>query len=190
MDWLGNSVGESISNPINVVATPTVMDDIEKHGTRYGSAIKYYKSKQLIKTQATRSISVNGITINMIPVDETEHVTIFNVMSKGKKIIYAPCDCKPFPKESELYEADILIIGNTIVGDVLKDEFVLKDDNPLRDELFTMEEIVKIKEEFNIKKVIVTHLEEDWGKSFDEYKKIEKNYDDIYFAYDGMVEVL
>lgn len=149
MDWLANSVGNCISNPITVAAPPTVIDDMEKQGTRYDSALKYYKSKQLVKTQATRSISVNGITINMIPVDETEHVTIFSIMSKGKKIIYAPCDCKPFPKAPQFFDADILIIGNTIVGEVLKDEFVLENDNPLRDELFVMDEIVKIKKEFN-----------------------------------------
>lgn len=83
-------------------------------------------------------------------------------------------------------DADVLIIGNTIVGDILKDGFILKLDNPLREELFIMEEILEIKEQFHIKNVIVTHLEEDWGKSYDDYAELEKEYDGIQFAYDGM----
>lgn len=39
------------------------------------------------------------------------------------KIIYAPCDVKPFPKAEKFQDADVLIIGNTIVGDILKDGF-------------------------------------------------------------------
>lgn len=72
------------------------------------------------------------------------------------------------------------------MGDVLKDGFVLEKDNSLRQELFSMKEIEDIKNKYNIKKVIVTHLEEDWGKSYDDYIKLQKEYDNIFFAYDGM----
>ena len=40
--------------------------------------------------------------------------------------------------------------------------------------------------EYNIKKVVITHLEEDWGKSYDDYLKLENEYEGIVFAYDGM----
>lgn len=49
-----------------------------------------------------------------------------------------------------------------------------------------MDEIQSIKLKYNIKKVIVTHLEEDWGKSYDDYLKLEDQYNNIQFAYDGM----
>lgn len=122
----------------------------------------------------------------MIPVDNTEHITIFVISENERKIIYAPCDVKPFPHSELFYNADILIIGNTIVGDTLKDNFILEKNNPLREELFVMEEIFEIKEKYGISKVIITHLEEDWGKSFDDYREIEKGYNDLAFAYDGM----
>jgi len=80
-----------------------------------------------------------------------------------------------------------MIIGNTVIGDVLKDDFKLEEDNPLREELFVMDEIVELKNKYNIKKVIMTHLEEDWGKSYDDYLELENHYKDISFAYDGMV---
>jgi phosphoribosyl 1,2-cyclic phosphate phosphodiesterase len=101
-------------------------------------------------------------------------------------VIYAPCDVKPSPESSLFENADLMIIGNTIIGDVLKGGFILSENNRLREELFIMEEIQHLKERYNIKKIIMTHLEEDWGKSYDDYVELEKQYNNIFFAYDGM----
>lgn len=68
----------------------------------------------------------------------------------------------------------------------MKNGFVLEQGNPLRDELFVMDEIVALKEKYHIKKVIITHIEEDWGKSYEDYLELQNEYNGIYFAYDGM----
>ena len=128
----------------------------------------------------------NNILIELVPVDEQEHVAIFIISSNSKRIIYAPCDVKPFPKSEKFHGADVLIIGNTIVGDILKDGFVLDKNNPLRKELFMLDEIDTIRKQYGIKKVIITHLEEDWGKSYDDYRELEKELNLIQFAYDGL----
>lgn len=62
----------------------------------------------------------------------------------------------------------------------------MKEDNPLIDELFTLGDIEELKNKYNIKRVIITHLEEDFGKSYDDYVELEKELDGIEFAYDGM----
>ena len=118
--------------------------------------------------------------IEIVPVDEQEHVAIFIISSNSKKIIYAPCDVKPFPESAKFQGADVLIIGNTIVGDILN------EDNPLRKELFTLNEIDTIRKQYGIKRVVITHLEEDWGKSYDDYKELESELNLINFAYDGL----
>ena len=128
----------------------------------------------------------DNILIEIVPVDEQEHVAIFIISSNSKKIIYAPCDVKPFPESAKFQGADVLIIGNTIVGDILKDGFVLNEDNPLRKELFTLNEIDTIRKQYGIKRVVITHLEEDWGKSYDDYKELESELNLINFAYDGL----
>lgn len=111
-------------------------------------------------------------------------MAIFIISSNSKKIIYAPCDVKPFPKSEKFQGADVLIIGNTIVGDILKDGFVLNENNPLRKELFT--KIDTIRKQYGIKRVIITHLEEDWGKSYNDYRELERELNLIHFAYDGL----
>lgn len=186
MDWLLSSVGKKCENPITVVTLPTILEDLKNQRTRYGSVLGYYEYKGLVTTEGARSLQTGEINISMIPVDETEHVAVFVIEYQSIKVIYAPCDVKPFPHSALFYDADVLIIGNTIVGDVLKDGFVLQKDNPLREELFAMEEVVALRDKYRIKELIITHLEEDWGKSYDDYKELEKQYENVRFAYDGL----
>ena len=49
-----------------------------------------------------------------------------------------------------------------------------------------MPEIERMRERLDIPLVIITHLEEDWGKSYDDYRTLEAAYSGIRFAYDGM----
>lgn len=186
MDWLAASIGNGLNHPIEVASLPVILEDIKKQGTRHGSVIEYYEEKGLIYTRETRYLKYDNILVEMIPVDEKEHVVVFIISSNDKKIIYAPCDVKPFPKSEKFQGADVLIIGNTIVGNILKNGFILNEDNPLRKELFTLDEIDTIRKQYGIKRVIITHLEEEWGKSYDDYRKLEKELNSIYFAYDGL----
>ena len=186
MDWLANSLGKEPDNPIEIASLPAILEDVKKQGTKYGSAIGYYEARGLVYTKAIRAFKKDNILIELVPVDEQEHVAIFIISANGKKVIYAPCDVKPFPKSEKFQGADILIIGNTIVGDIVKDDFVLDEDNPLRKELFTLDEIDTIRKQYEIKRVIITHLEEDWGKSYDDYRELERELNSIHFAYDGL----
>jgi phosphoribosyl 1,2-cyclic phosphate phosphodiesterase len=56
----------------------------------------------------------------------------------------------------------------------------------LKDEILTLNEIIELKDYYGIKKIIVTHIDEIWGKSYGYYNELEKELDNILFAYDGM----
>lgn len=186
MDWLAQSTGKRQRNPISVISLPVVLQDLKAQGTKYGSVLAYYEAQGLVTLHEESFFEKDGLRVDLIPANEGGTVAIFVIFKGGKKVIYAPCDVKPFPEHPIFNGADILIIGNTIVGDVLKEGFLLEPDNPLRRELFVLEEIVAIKEQYHIGKVIITHIEEDWGKSYDDYKELEKQCSGITFAYDGM----
>jgi len=51
-----------------------------------------------------------------------------------------------------------------------------------------MEEALKLAKNLEAKKTVFTHIEEEWGKSYNDYKAIERLYrrENIAFAYDGM----
>ncbi|MEY8379047.1 hypothetical protein AALD22_25500 [Lachnospiraceae bacterium 56-18] len=118
MDWLANSLGKKPDNPIEVASLPAILTDIKKQGTKYGSAIKYYEASGLIYTKEIRAFKKDNILIELVPVDEQEHVAI--------------------------------------------------------------------RKQYGIKRVIITHLEEDWGKSYNDYRELERELNLIHFAYDGL----
>lgn len=87
------------------------------------------------------------------------------------------------------FDADVLIIGLVSNDGILKDGSRL-ENAPFKDDMFTIDEIMEIKHRYRIKRIIVTHIDEYWGKSYDYYKEVEKTLDNIFFAYDGMEIVL
>ncbi|MCK8816956.1 MBL fold metallo-hydrolase [Natroniella sulfidigena] len=185
LSWLKVSEGKECNNPIDVIAMPHVMEDLNAIQSSYGSFLDYYENAQnLIKRHKISDYQkIEEIKISFIRVERT---TIFVFEAEDKKLIYAPCDVKPFPDEEIFVGADVMIIGNTIIGEELKDGYKLSEDNFLREELFSMSEVLSLKEKFEIKRVIVTHIEEAWGKSYDDYVNLEEQYDGVQFAYDGM----
>lgn len=185
LNWFEISEGKECTNPINVFAMDHVMLDINSIGSNLGSYLDYYENiRNIIKRNVvTDFIYLDGIKLTFVKADSA---TIFVFEKEERKVIYAPCDVKPFPNNNIFKNADIMVIGNTIVGEVLKDGYVLKEGNSISDELFSMKEIVHLKNKYNISKVIITHLEEDWGKSYDDYLELQKQYNGIIFAYDGM----
>lgn len=185
LNWLEVSEGKECTNPINIFAMEHVMSDINSISSKLGSYLDYYENiRNIVKRKVVNDfIYLDDIKLAFV---RANSATVFLFKQGGKKVIYAPCDVKPFPDSQIFNNADIMIIGNTIVGEVLKGGYILKEDNPLNNELFNMNEIEQLKTKYNIKKVIITHLEEDWGKSYDDYVKLENQYDDITFAYDGI----
>jgi len=185
LNWFEISEGKECRNPIDVFAMEHVMEDINAIRSKYGSYLDYYeKVRNIIKRNVvTNFIYLKDIKLTFV---KAGIATVFVFEQGDKKVIYAPCDVKPFPENDIFKNADIMMIGNTIVGEILKDGYILGEGNSLKDELFSMSEIEQLKNKYNIHKVVITHLEEDWGKSYDDYLELQKQYEDILFAYDGM----
>ena len=95
----------------------------------------------------------------------------------------------PFCKCSVCYDADVLIIGLVSDDGILKDGSKL-DSAPFRDDMFTLDEMMEIKRAYRIKRIIITHIDEYWGKSYAYYREFEKKLDNVSFAYDGIEIVL
>jgi phosphoribosyl 1,2-cyclic phosphate phosphodiesterase len=188
LQWLDYFENKKPENPLTIYASKGVMEDINGIKNSHGSFMDYYDYMGLIKrvNVENKILFKNNINVTFIPVPKNKSVDIFLFEQNGKKLIYLPCDCFDFPENELIFNTDILLIGNTFIGDIVKNNVFIHEKHPLRQELHSMESIQEIKKKYNINKVIVTHIEEDWGKSYDDYKYLEKNYDNILFAYDGM----
>jgi phosphoribosyl 1,2-cyclic phosphate phosphodiesterase len=188
--------GKEPTKKINICALSEVLRDIKDIKNRYSSYLEYYESDGLVSLvglEAETPFTVGDIEIIPLPVVQSTFMsTVYIIMSKGKKVGYAPCDSKPFPVHGLLEDLDVLFIGDVVPEGKLKDGYTILEGNMLRDEVYMMDELLEIITTYAIKKTIVVHIEEEWGRSFDDYKGIEEQYKrfNIEFAFDGMrVEV-
>ncbi len=188
--WLDMFVrGNKPKNKVKVCAVHEVMEDLKSMGYRGGSFFTYYEKSGLIETMELRDkeeFKIGSFKITPFEVQTTySPSTVFLIQEKGKRVVYAPCDVKPFPKSPQLESLDLLIIGSFHLEGALKEGIAIPPENELRKELFSPIQIRELAMRLKAKKTIVTHVEEEWGKNYDEYRNLEKEYN-LLFAYDGL----
>ncbi|MFA4916972.1 MAG: MBL fold metallo-hydrolase [Syntrophales bacterium] len=161
--------------------------------SQYGSIADFYETGGFLKVESfERSVEIDGVRISALPVDRVNQTVFIYVFEKeGRKSIYAPCDIKPFPENNkEVQNADLLVIQPGIFEDGIKHDFRYPPDHISRTTLYTFEQTLELAERIRAKKIIFTHLEEYWGRSYDDYIHLKSEDGRISFAYDGiMVEV-
>ncbi len=174
--------------PIPFIALPEVIDDINAWN---GDGLHYYEDiLQCITLNKTNHFQIGPIELHLVNNKTHRGNMTFYVITEGtKKVIYACCDVKPFIPNELYYDADILIIGLVSDNGILKDGSTL-ESAPFKDDMFTLDEIIEIRRTYRIHRIIVTHIDEYWAKSYAYYQQLEKTLDNISFAYDGMEIIL
>ena len=157
--------------------------------SHYGPLIDYYEQKGFVlRTPFLEKVNIGQVEITAIPVDRGSQTSYIYVFAKdGRKIVYASCDIKPFPEHrKELQNADILVIQPGIFENGLKHNFTYSEDHISRTTLYTFEETMALAERIQSGRIVFVHLEEYWNRSYEDYLALEKQFDHISFAYDGM----
>jgi phosphoribosyl 1,2-cyclic phosphate phosphodiesterase len=155
----------------------------------YGPVIDFYVNSGFIKYKAFHEkIRIGGIQITAIPVDRGDLTAFIYVFEKEKiRLVYAPCDIKPFPEDrKEVRGADLLVIQPGIFETGLKHGFTYPPDHISRTTLYTFNETLDLAKRIKADKILFIHLEEYWNRSYDDYLGIQEGFDNIQFAYDGM----
>lgn len=155
--------------------------------SQYGPLLDYYEKRGFIRQSPFRdSIQVGPAKIDAIPVDRGEQTAFIYVFERaGRRIVYAPCDLKPFPeRRTEVQRPDLPVIQPGIFETGLKHRFKYPVDHISRATLYTFEQTLELATRIEAKKVLFVHLEEYWNRGFDDYCALES--DGIRFAYDGM----
>jgi len=170
--------------------TPKKMDGrLSKISSQYGPVIDYYLEKGFVRIEPFGDkILIDDVQITAVPVDSGSQIVFIYVFDKNdRKVIYAPCDLKPFPEHrDEVRDADLLIIQPGMFETGLKHDFIYPDDHISRTTLYTFEQTMKIAKRIGAKKTIFVHLEEHSSRSYDDYRALEGKHPNISFAYDGM----
>ena len=157
--------------------------------SQYGSQLDFYRDSGFIRLEVFRDrVSIREVDITAIPVDRGSQITFIYVFEKsGRRVVYAPCDIKPFPEHrSEVQNPDVLIIQPGIFQTGLKHGFKYPADHISRTTLYTYEQTLELAERLKAKKVVFIHLEEYWNRGYDDYRALEAQNRRIRFGYDGM----
>jgi phosphoribosyl 1,2-cyclic phosphate phosphodiesterase len=162
---------------------------IREHRSLHGPFIDYYTERSFVQvTPFQDKIRVEDIEITAIPVGHSRSaVFIYIFEGGGHKVVYAPCDIKPFPEHrDEVKNADLLITQPGIFEDGLKHDYRYPINHVSRTTLYTFQQTMDLAERIAAKDVLFVHLEEYWNRSYDDYVTVEKEHQNIRFAYDGM----
>ena len=157
--------------------------------SQYGSLLDFYQESGFIRLKLFQDkVQIKDVGITAIPVDRGSQLAFVYVFEKsGRKVVYAPCDLKPFPEHrNEVQQADLLIIQPGIFEEGLKHGFKYPAEHISRTTLYTFEQTLHLAERLQAKGVLFVHLEEYWNRSYDDYCALESKSQRIRFAYDGM----
>ena len=157
--------------------------------SQYGPVLDFYQKSGFIRLEVFQDrVRVGEVDITAIPVDRGSQSTFVYVFEKsGRRVVYAPCDLKPFPEHrSEVQKPDLLIIQPGIFQTGLKHGFKYPADHISRTTLYTYEKTLELAGRLQTKRVVFVHLEEYWNRGYDDYCALETESPKIRFAYDGM----
>ena len=174
---------------ITLILPDSLLVEVRKIRTVYGPLLDFYERSGFIRCRTFKDhVRLGLIDLTAIPVKTESQISFIYVFDRGgKRVVYAPCDIKPFPEHRhEVQLADILIIQPGIFETGLKHGFKYPEKHISRKTLYTFEETLDIAVRLQAKKVIFTHLEEYWNRSYDDYRALEAKNRRIRFAYDGM----
>jgi phosphoribosyl 1,2-cyclic phosphate phosphodiesterase len=155
----------------------------------YGSVIDYYEEQGFVqRTPFQDTIQIGEMKITGIPIDRGSQLSFVYVFERnGQKMVYAPCDIKPFPEDRpEVQRADLLVIQPGIFEDGLKHGFTYGEDHISRTTLYTFEETLALARRIRAHQVLFIHLEEYWNRGYGDYSALEAKFENVRFAYDGM----
>ncbi len=157
--------------------------------SQYGPQMNFYQESGFVRLLLFQDeVQIKDVRITAIPVERGSQVAFVYVFEKsGRKVVYAPCDIKPFPEHrDEVQRADLLVIQPGIFEEGLKHRFRYPAEHISRTTLYTFEQTLHLATRLKTKRVLFVHLEEYWNRSYDDYCALESKNQRVRFAYDGM----
>lgn len=144
----------------------------------------------LIEVPEGESIELGGIEIRPFPVAE-DYVYAFVFEGDGERLLIAPDELKGWEPPEWVRGADLAILPKGLDEfDPFTGERRIHRDHPILDEEATFEETLDIVRKLEAKRVILTHIEEVDGLTYDDLRKWQSQLDknlNVSFAFDTMV---
>ncbi len=136
------------------------------------------------------------VTLNQVDVHPfrlaADYVYAFLLTSEGKRILIAPDELVAWDPPLELQGVDLAILPMGITEfDPFDGQRVMPEDHPILKSEATLGQTLAVVRKLKAAQIILTHIEEPMGLSYDDYLKLathlQKDGLNLTFAYDTMV---
>jgi phosphoribosyl 1,2-cyclic phosphate phosphodiesterase len=174
---------------LRLVLPHQLLENFRNVRTAYGSWVSFYEKSGFLRCEPfDRQTVIGEIQVTALPVNRGDQIAYIYVFEKnGGKVVYAPCDIKPFPEhDPSVQRPDVLFIQPGMFETGLKGGFVYPADHVSRQTLYTFDQTVALSRRIQAQKVVFIHLEEYWNRSYTDYCDLEAGCDHMVFAFDGM----
>ena len=137
------------------------------------SIFPYFEELGYCKTNTDTTVSLNNISVRRIPL-QNGFASAFMITQAEKRVLYCPCHAMYLPVSEELFHADLAILGLGYVNYSADGMTSFsRDILPLIDKIKPL-------------RVVFTHIEETDGLGFEDFQRMQQEYENLQFAYDGM----
>jgi phosphoribosyl 1,2-cyclic phosphate phosphodiesterase len=179
-----------IDNPVWEAINVYIPSDKDPSGCFHKLLKKYRDDLSIINLIEMHDCEIMGIgNLNVLPVKVDAADRYYFVIYDGsRKIVYLPSRFNKFQPISEAFDADILIVPCYYWQDktVFRREITNK---AITSSKITFESMLETAENMRARKIMITHIEEDFGMSYRNLRAlpaIKYQYFPMEFTYDGM----
>ena len=185
MDWLNPK-----ARRITHVWLPTwVREDFRKrHGLE--DNLEYFERAGIARIHEVgegEPFQLDGLSVRSFRMAQPG-LTAYVLERESRRLVFALDDAKDWKPGTEFLEPDLLVLETGWFERDPKGRIIVPPGHTIRNEEASFEETMRIVDQINPRKAILTHIEQLWARSYEDYLELEKKHHGhkLQFAYDGL----
>jgi len=115
-------------------------------------------------------------------------LTAYILERESRRLVFALDDARDWKPRTEFLEPDLLVLETGWFERDPKGRVIVPPGHSIRNEEASFEETLGIIDRINPRKAILTHIEQLWARSYEDYLELEKSHHGhkLQFAFDGL----
>src|SRR5438445_2086973 len=185
MDWLNPK-----ARRITHVWLPTwVRDDFRKrHGLE--DNLEYFERAGIARIHEVgegERFQLDGLSVRPYRMAQPG-LTAYILERESRRLVFALDDTKDWKPGTEFLEPDLLVLETGWFERDPQGQIIVPPGHTIRNEEASFEETMRIVEQINPRTAILTHVDQLWARSYEDYLELEKKHHGhkLQFAYDGL----
>ena len=133
------------------------------------------------------TFQLDGITVRPFRMAQPG-LTAYILERESRRWVFALDDTKDWKPSTEFSDPDLLVLETGWFERDPGGRVIVPPGHPIRNEEASFEETLDIIDRINPQKAVLTHIEQLWARSYEDYLELEKKHHGhkLEFAYDGL----